>query len=74
MQADFINSRDHGLANIDSLAAEWSNRLPLAEHTIRQYLRGNIHYVLDQECADGMQEFFRMAADADVLPGYDLSL
>ena len=35
---DFIQSRDHGLANIDALVAEWSRKLPLSEETIRSYL------------------------------------
>ncbi len=74
IEADFISSRDHGLANIDHLAAEWSNRLPLAEHTIRRYLQGNIHYLLDQECVEGMRGFFKMATDAGVLPAYSLNL
>ncbi|HWG20561.1 MAG TPA: menaquinone biosynthesis protein [Terracidiphilus sp.] len=71
---DFIASRDHGLANIEALAAEWSRKLPLPENTIRTYLSENIHYVLDQECIEGMRGFFRMAAEAKVLPEYRLSV
>lgn len=67
---DFIASRDRGLANIEPLAQEWSRKLPLPESTIRSYLRENIHYVLDNECLEGMQEFFRMTAEAGVLPEY----
>ena len=72
--ADFILSRDHGLQNIDALANEWSRRLPIAESTIRDYLSENIHYVLDDECIAGMEGFFRMAAEAGVLPAYQLPL
>ena len=71
---DFIHSRDHGLQNIDELAAEWSARLPIPENTIRDYLSQNIHYVLDEECLEGMRGFFRMAAEAGVLPAYTLPL
>ncbi len=67
---DFIRSRDHGLQNIDSLVAEWSGKLPLSEETIRSYLTENIHYVLDEECLEGMRGFFRMAEEAGVLPEY----
>ena len=70
---DFILSRDHGLQNIDPLVAQWSRQLPLSEGTIRSYLTTNIHYVLDEECIDGMRGFFRMAAEAGVLPPYELS-
>jgi chorismate dehydratase len=72
--ADFIQSRIHGLQNIDSLVAEWSRRIPIPEQTIRAYLTTNIHYVLDEECIAGMKCFFRMAAEAGVLPEYLLSL
>jgi chorismate dehydratase len=68
--ADLIRSRDHGLQNIDVLAAEWSRRLPIPESTIRSYLDGNIHYILDEECKEGMRSFFRMAAEYGVLPEY----
>jgi chorismate dehydratase len=71
---EFIQSRDHGLRNIDALAAEWSSRLPVSEQTIRSYLTANIHYILDEECLEGMRGFFRMAAELGVLPGYSLSL
>ncbi len=67
---DFIRSRDHGLANIDALVAEWSRRFPMPEATIRTYLTENIHYVLDEECIEGMKGFFRITAEAGVLPPY----
>jgi chorismate dehydratase len=68
---DFIRSRDHGLENIEALAAEWAPRLPIPESTIRDYLSTNIHYVLDEECIEGMRGFFRMAAEAGVLPAFE---
>ena len=71
---DFIRSRDHGLKNIDALVAEWTRQIPLSEETIRSYLTTNIHYVLDEECMEGMSGFFRMAADLGVLPSYDFSM
>ena len=71
---DFIRSRDHGLQNIEALAAEWSHKLPISEQTIRTYLTANIHYVLDEECMEGMRGFFRMAAEVGVLPEYRFSI
>jgi chorismate dehydratase len=71
---DFIRSRDHGLNNIDALVAEWSHRFPMQESTIRTYLTENIHYVLDDECIEGMRGFFRIAAETGVLPAYDFSM
>jgi len=69
---DFIRSRDHGLANIDALVAEWSGRMALPADTIRTYLTTNIHYILDDECREGMRAFFRLAAEAGILPEYNV--
>lgn len=69
---DFIHSRDQGLQNIDALVKHWSRQLPISEQTIRSYLTHNIHYILDDECIEGMRGFFRMAAEAGVLPAYEL--
>jgi chorismate dehydratase len=71
---DMIQSRNHGLEKIDALVAEWSRRIPIPEETIRAYLTTNIHYILDEECIAGMKCFFRMAAEAGVLPEYNFSL
>jgi chorismate dehydratase len=68
---DFIQSRDHGLQNIDTLVQHWSRQLPLSEKTIRSYLTTNIHYILDEECIEGMRGFFRIAAETGVLPAYE---
>ena len=69
---DFIQSRDHGLQNIDTLVSEWTRQLPLSEQTIRTYLTTNIHYILDQECIEAMRTFFRLAAQAGALPEFNL--
>ncbi len=70
VQNDFILSRDHGLQNRDALAREWSRRLPIPESTILTYLTTNIHYVLDDECIEGMSAFFRRSTEASILPDY----
>jgi len=71
---DFLNSRVHGLQNIDTLVEEWSARLPIPEQTIRTYLTTNIHYILDEECIEGMRVFFRTAATLGILPEYTLTI
>jgi chorismate dehydratase len=71
---DLIQSRIHGLQNIDTLVAEWSKKLPIPEQTIRTYLTTNIHYILDEECIEGMRVFFRTAAELGILPEHKLSL
>jgi chorismate dehydratase len=71
---DLIHSRDQGMKNIEAIAAEWADRLPVPEATIRSYLATSIHYVLDDECLEAMRTFFRLAAEAGVLPEYSISL
>ena len=70
---DFLQSRIHGLENIDTLVAEWTHRIAIPEQTIRAYLTANIHYILDEECLEAMKVFFRMAAQAGALPKYTFS-
>jgi len=71
---DLVRSRDHGLANIDALVAEWSARLPLPEDVIQTYFTSNIHYVLDEDCQEGMRCFFRKAAELGILPAFEFSM
>jgi chorismate dehydratase len=65
---DLTASRDAGLAHIDALADEWSSRIAVPRATIYAYLSGNIHYVLDAECLEGLRRFYELAAACDVLP------
>jgi chorismate dehydratase len=71
---DFIRSRDHGRENIEALVAEWTRQIPVPEETIRSYLTTNIHYVLDEECVEGMQGFFTLAAEYGVLPPFTVAV
>ncbi len=66
----FQESRDHGLApaSIAQIGREWGPRLGLAESDVQGYLTQNIHYSLDVECREGLELFYRYAAEAGVLP------
>jgi len=66
----FRNSRDHGLKpeNLDQIAREWTPRLNLTEKSIRSYLTENIHYRLDRACIEGLELFYRYAAEIGALP------
>jgi chorismate dehydratase len=68
--AIFQASRDHGLepASIASIATEWSGRLGISEADVRAYLTENIHYQLDRGCIEGLQLFYRYAAECGALP------
>lgn len=68
VNADFQHSRDHGMAHIDDLVAEWAPRIAVPAATIHTYLSENIHYILDDACMEGLELFYRYAAELDVLP------
>jgi chorismate dehydratase len=70
LAAIFRNSRDHGLepSNLNQIAREWAPRLGLGEAEVRSYLAENIHYQLDAGCLEGLQLFYRYAAEIGVLP------
>ena len=70
--ADFQRSRDHGLAHIDDLVAEWTPRIALPPAMIRDYLTQNIHYTLDDACLAGLDLFYRYAAELNILPAAPL--
>jgi chorismate dehydratase len=66
----FQKSRDHGLrpGNLDLIIHEWADRLKLSRPEVRTYLTQNIHYYLDADCLDGLQLFYRYAAESGALP------
>jgi chorismate dehydratase len=68
MIADLQASRDHGLAHVDDLAEEWSERIAVPRDTIRFYLSSNIHYILDEACLRGLDLFYQLAAECGALP------
>jgi chorismate dehydratase len=70
LAAIFQQSRDHGLepASLDQISREWSLRLALTEANVRSYLTENIYYHLDPACLEGLQLFYRYAAEIGALP------
>jgi chorismate dehydratase len=70
LAAVFQNSRDHGLevSSLNQIAREWAPRLDLPEADVRSYLTENIHYQLDAGCLEGLQLFYRYAAEIGALP------
>jgi chorismate dehydratase len=70
LAAIFRDSRDHGLepANLDQIAREWAPRVGLSEDGVRSYLTESIYYRLDLGCIEGLQLFYRYAAEIGALP------
>jgi chorismate dehydratase len=66
--ADMQRSRDNGLAHIEDVVQEWTQRIALPAVTIRHYLTQNIHYRMDDACMEAMQLFYRYAAECGALP------
>ena len=66
--ADLQQSRDNGLAHIDSLVTEWTPRIAIPPATIRNYLTQNIHYTLSPSCIAAIELFRTYAAEAGILP------
>jgi chorismate dehydratase len=66
----FQDSRDNGLkpANLDRIARDWSPRLGLSDADIHEYLTENIYYELDASCVEGLELFYRYAAECGALP------
>jgi chorismate dehydratase len=69
LAAIFQQSRDHGLqlASLDQIAREWAPRLGLTESDVHSYLTENIYYHLDPPCLEGLQLFYRYAAQIGAL-------
>jgi chorismate dehydratase len=70
LAAIFRRSRDHGLepASLDRIARDWSPRVGITENEVRSYLTENIYYHLDADCLEGLQLFYRYAAEIGALP------
>jgi chorismate dehydratase len=66
----FQQSRDHGLEpqSLNHIAREWAPRLNIREAAVHSYLTENIYYHLDQPCLEGLQLFYRYAAEIGALP------
>ncbi|MGD0570233.1 MAG: menaquinone biosynthesis protein [Candidatus Sulfotelmatobacter sp.] len=66
----FQQSRDHGLEpeSLDQISREWAPRLGLTQSDVRSYLSQNIYYHLDAPCQEGLQLFYRYAAEIGALP------
>ena len=70
LAAVFRDSRDHGLqpSSLSQIAREWAPRLGISETDVNSYLTENIHYQLDAGCLEGLQMFYRYAAEIGALP------
>src|SRR4029077_8799414 len=59
LAADFLASRDFGLADLPEICSEAAQQLHLPEPELRLYLQKNIDYTLDEENLQGLLRFFQ---------------
>ena len=58
---NFAAARDEGLANLDQIAADYATRIRLSETEIKNYLRENIVFKVDEEMKKGLTLYFELA-------------
>ncbi len=70
LAAVFRESRDHGLVpeSLERISRDWAPRVGLSEGEVSKYLTESIHYSLDPGCLEGLELFYRYAAELDFLP------
>jgi len=65
---DFQASKQYGLSHIGEIAEAAALKLELPPRALEIYLRDHIDFSLDAENVAGLQLYFRMAADAGLIP------
>ena len=69
LAAIFRQSREHGLepAHVEEIARLWAPRVGIGEEVVREYVTRNIDYYLDAPCREGLELFYRYAAEVGVI-------
>lgn len=68
-QIDFAMARDEGLAQMDRIASNYENQVPLSRTEIREYLTSNITFHLDESLEKGMRLYFELACKHRLIDG-----
>jgi chorismate dehydratase len=66
--ADFLASKEYGLARIGEIAEAASLKLELPPRDLEVYLRDNIDFELDAANLEGLELYFRECAAAGLIP------
>jgi len=66
--ADFVASKEYGLARIGEIAEAAAEKLELPAAELESYLRDNIDFGLDAENRAGLESYFRKAAALGLIP------
>lgn len=68
LTADFLASRDFGLAHVGEISYEAAQDLELPQRALESYLRNNIDFSLDAENRRGLELYFEHAAKLGLIP------
>jgi chorismate dehydratase len=68
LTADFLASRDFGLAHLGEISYEAAQDLELPQRALESYLRNNIDFSLDAENRRGLELYFESAAKLGLIP------
>ncbi len=68
--ADFLASKEYGMARIDEIAEGAALKLDLPPRALERYLRQNIDFSLDAENREGLDVYFRRCAEAGLIPRF----
>jgi chorismate dehydratase len=66
--ADFLQSRDYGLARIKEICSSAATELGLPQSELESYLRQNIDFSLDDENRRGLELYFEYSAKLGLIP------
>jgi chorismate dehydratase len=65
--ADFLASKDYGMAHIAEICAQAERELGLAAAALESYLRDNIDFTLDDENRRGLEFYYQRAAELGLI-------
>ncbi|MBI3669466.1 MAG: hypothetical protein HY237_06785, partial [Acidobacteria bacterium] len=66
--ADFLASKEYGLARIEEIAEGAALKLDLPARALERYLRENIDFSLDEENRAGLEFYYQRCAEAGLIP------
>jgi chorismate dehydratase len=61
-------SRDFGVANTTIIAERYAETLSIKKEYLQEYLDRNVYYYSDEACAEGLRQFYEMAARIGAIP------
>jgi capsule polysaccharide export protein KpsE/RkpR len=67
LSVDFAAARDEGVEAVEEIVEDYKDRLHLPADDLRDYLTNNVTFNLDYQLQSGMQLYFKIAAQHDLI-------